>query len=106
MRFTKLVQDFDKLCDRLREYCDELSQLKFEVVEMEKSVEQFNENYEDDPELLGFRRLHCDGDGKVDVEEIVTFTSLFEAFLRVADRRSSGYLIKSDENGWLGYVQA
>lgn len=105
VRFTKLVQDFDRLCDQLRDFCEELSNLKFEVVEMEKSVERFNSEYEDDLELLGFRQLHCDGDGKVNVEEIVTFTALFEAFLRVADRRDSGYAIKSDENGNVGYVQ-
>lgn len=106
VRFTKLVQDFDKLCDELRDFCDQLSNLKFEVVEMEKSVELFNENYEDDLELLGFKQLHCDGDGKVDVSEIVTLTSLFEAFLRIADRRDNGYVIKSDENACLGYVPA
>lgn len=102
--FTKLVQDFDKLCDELRNFCDELSNLDFKVVEMEKSVEYFNSEYEDDLELLGFKHLHCDGDGKVNVEEIITFTALFEAFLRVADRRDSGYTIKSDENGNIGYV--
>ena len=36
--YTKLVQEFDKLCDELRDYCDRLSNLKFEVIEMEKSV--------------------------------------------------------------------
>ena len=104
VRFTKLVQDFDKLCDELRDFCDELSNLKFEIVEMQKSVDRFNSDYEDDLELLGFKQLQCDDNGKVNVEEIVTLTSLFEAFLRVADRRDSGYLIKSDENGNLGYV--
>lgn len=104
VRFTKLVQDFDKLCDELRDYCDELSNLKFEVIEMEKSVERFNTDYEDDLELLGFRQLYCDGDGKVDISEICTIKSLAEAFFRVADRSDSGYQIKSDENGNVGYV--
>ena len=57
--YTKLVRDFDKLCDELRDYCDELSQLKFEVIEMEKAVYEFNERYSDDLELLGFKPLHC-----------------------------------------------
>ena len=104
VRFTKLVQDFDKLCDELRDYCDELSNLKFEVIEMEKSVERFNTEYEDDLDLLGFKQLHCDGDGKVDISEICTIKSLAEAFFRVADRSDSGYQIKSDENGNVGYV--
>lgn len=104
VRFTKLVQDFDKLCDELRDYCDELSNLKFEVIEMEKSVERFNTEYEDDLDLLGFKQLRCDGDGKVDISEICTIKSLAEAFFRVADRSDSGYQIKSDENGNVGYV--
>lgn len=104
IRFTKLVQDFDKLCDELRDYCDELSNLKFEVIEMEKSVERFNTEYEDDLDLLGFKQLHCDGDGKVDISEICTIRSLAEAFFRVADRSDSGYQIKSDENGNVGYI--
>ena len=104
VRFTKLVPDFDKLCDELRDYCDELSNLKFEVIEMEKSVERFNTEYEDDLDLLGFKQLNCDGDGKVDISEICTIKSLAEAFFRVADRSDSGYQIKSDENGNVGYV--
>lgn len=102
--YTKLVQDFDRLCDELRAYVDELSNLSFEVVEMEKSVELFNEKYADDLELLGFKQLHCDGDGKVNVEEIAPILCLFEAFMRIADRSDFGYNIKSDENGNIGYV--
>lgn len=106
VRFTKLVQDFDKLCDELRDYCDELSNLKFEVIEMKKSVERFNTEYEDDLDLLGFKQLHCDGDGKVDISEICTIRSLAEAFFRVADRSDSGYVLKTDGAGNLGYVHA
>ena len=103
VKFTKLVQDFDKLCDELREYCNELSLMSFEIVEMNKSVDSFNETYGDDLELLGFKKLECDEQGRVDVTEIVTLTSLFEAFLRVADRRDSGYQLKTDLEGRLHY---
>lgn len=99
--YTKLVRDFDKLCDELRDYCDELSQLKFEVIEMEKAVYEFNERYSDDLELLGFKSLHCNEDGTVNVEEIATILSLFEAFTRLADRSDSGYSLKSNEDGHL-----
>ena len=102
--FTKLVQDFDKLCDQLRDYCDELSQLKFEVIEMEKSVDRFNEEYADDLELLGFESLQCDSDGKVDVSEIYTLTCLYEAFLRVADRTDSGYVLRKSDDNLVQYV--
>jgi hypothetical protein len=103
--FTKLVQDFDKLCDELRDFCDELSNLDFKVVEMEKSVEEFNSRYEDDLELLGFKQLHCDGDGKVDVSEIMTFVSLYESFIRIARRESSGYCLAGDNDGHIQYVE-
>jgi hypothetical protein len=104
--YTKLVQDFDKLCNEIRDFCDELSNLDFKVVELEKSIEEFNSRYEDDLELLGFRKLQCPEEGKVDVSEIVTFTCLFESFLRIARRVDSGYVLKSDENGWLYYTEA
>lgn len=102
--YTRLIQDFDKLCDELRDFCDQLSNLKFEVVEMEKAVDAFNCRYEDDLELLGFKQLHCDGDGKVDVNEIVTFVALFEAFAHIADRTESGYKLKIDDDGCAYYT--
>lgn len=94
--YTKLVQDFDKLCDELRNYCDKLSNLKFEVIEMEKSVEHFNNGYEDDLELLGFDPLVCDGNGVVDISEVMTLQCLKEAFFRIADRSNSGYRLITD----------
>lgn len=78
--FTKLVQDFDKLCDQLRDYCDELSNLKFEVIEMEKSVDSFNIQYESDLEVMEFQELRCDSEGVVDLSEIIMLQSLTEAF--------------------------
>ena len=89
--YTKLVQDFDKLCDELRDYCDELSNLKFEIIEMQKIVDEFNDEYADDLELLGFDYLRCSDDGSVNVKEISTIRCLIEAFLRLADRSKLGY---------------
>ena len=37
-----------------------------------------------DLELLGFKPLTCDADGKVDISEIQTLKSLLDAFLKVA----------------------
>ena len=84
--YTKLVQDFDKLCDQLRDYCDELSNLKFEVVEMQKAVDIFNEEYADDLEIMEFDYLRCDDYGIVDISEIIMLKSLHEAFVRLARR--------------------
>lgn len=96
--YTQLVQDFDKLCDELRDFCDKLSKEKFEVVEMEKAVEDFNSIYEDDLEYLGFDELDCDGNGFVDVSEIRALDCLMAAFAKVACRKDNGYLLKINEN--------
>ena len=95
--YTQLVQDFDKLCDKLRDYCDGLSNLRYEDIAMEATVEMFNDQYRDDLEYLGFEDLECI-DGVVDIEEISSLSCLQEAFLKLADRRDVGYLIQIDKN--------
>ncbi len=89
--FTKLVRDFDRLCDELRDYVDGLSKLKFEIVEMEKSVEDFNYQYQDDLGYLGFEELEVNEAGEVDISEIYQLQCLAEAFQKIADRRDAGY---------------
>ena len=101
--YTKLVQDFDRLCDELRDYCDGLSKQKFEFIEMEKSVEEFNNRYADDLEYLGFQYLKCSEDGKVDVSEIGTLECLLEAFLKLADRSAYSYKLVFDDDGQCSY---
>jgi hypothetical protein len=91
--YTVLVRDFDKLCDEIREYVDGLSKMKFEVIEMEKAVYEFNDLYADDLDLLGFDPLTCDGEGVVDISEIMTLQCLVQAFWRVADRKNLGYVL-------------
>lgn len=95
--YTKLVQDFDKLCDSIRNFCDELSDMKLEVVEMEKTVEMFNDEYETDLELLGFDPLTCDYEGKVDISEIRTLKCLYEAFRRLAERNNGTLKVDIDK---------
>ena len=94
--YTQLVQSFDKLCDQLREYCDGLSNLSYENLQMERTVEMFNEQYHDDLEYLGFEYLEC-YDGVVDIEEISSLDCLREAFLKLADRRDVGYSLQFDK---------
>lgn len=91
--YTKLVQDFDKLCDELRDFCDQLSKLSFEVTAMQQAVENFNCQYADDLELLGFSPLVCDDEGVVDVSEIIALRCLSEAFMKKADYYDNGYKI-------------
>ena len=95
IRTVKLVQDFDRLCDEIRDYVDDLSNRNFMIEAMKESVERFNEQYSEDLEYLGFDPLHVELD-KVDCSEILQLTSLFEAFIRVASKRDLGYRIERD----------
>ena len=92
--YTKLVQDFDRLCDELRGYCDTLSQQSFEITEMQRVVDEFNENYGDDLDYLEYQSLKCDEQGIVDISEICLLTCLEEAFYRIANRKNEGYTIE------------
>ena len=95
VKTVKLVQDFDRLCDEIRDYVDDLSNRNFLIDAMEDSVERFNEQYAEDLECLGFGPLHVELD-KVDISEISQVVSLHEAFIRVADKRDLGYRIERD----------
>lgn len=97
VKLVRLVQDFDKLCDQLRDFCDELSKKDFKKEVMQEAVDLFNDHYYDDLSYLGFSELICE-DGKVDIEEISQLTSLVEAFFNVASRPSLGYKVKVDGN--------
>ena len=89
------MQDFDRLCDEIRDYVDELSNKNFSIEAMEDSVERFNEQYAEDLEYLGFDPLHIKLD-KVDISGISQVVSLYEAFIRMADKRELGYRIERD----------
>ena len=91
VEYTRLVQSFDRLCDQLRDFCDELSKQSFEIVEMQKAVDEFNDVYENDLDYLGFQYLRCDEQGIADISEILRLQSLTEAFLRTAKRSDEGY---------------
>lgn len=93
--FVKVVQDFDRLCDQIRDYVDDLSNRNFMIEAMRESVERFNEQYSEDLEYLGFDPLYLELD-KVDCSEILQVVSLYEAFIRVASKRDLGYRIERD----------
>jgi hypothetical protein len=92
--WTELVRDFDKLCDELREYVNDLSQTNFEKCEMDRIVEDFNDHYANDLEMLDFAELTCDEEGIVDLSEVMHMQCLTEAFMKIADRESVGYKLK------------
>jgi hypothetical protein len=81
--YTKLVQDFDKLCDSLRDYCDIISKADYAAIKMQRIVHDFNYTYEKDLEFLGFCDLECSEDGIVNISEILNLHCLYEAFLKL-----------------------
>lgn len=89
--YTKLVQDFDKLCDNIRDFCDDLSNQSFEVITMQLAVEEFNNRYIEDLIHLGYAELVCNAEGVVDISEIMTLECLREAFERIVDKTNLGY---------------
>lgn len=91
VEFVRLVQAFDKLCDEIREFVNNLSKLCYETEEMCKIVEEFNDTYTDDLEILGFDYLRVSDAGEVDVAEIYTLQCLAEAFQKIANRKDVGY---------------
>ena len=99
VKFVKLVQDFDKLCDELRDYVNDLSKASYEKEEMHNIVDTFNSIYENDLELLGFEELEVNEAGEVDITEIYTLQCLAEAFQRLANRKDAGYHLVYDGSG-------
>ncbi len=96
VEFVRLVQAFDRLCDEIREFVNDLSKHSYELGEMQKIVEEFNDIYADDLELLGFKELEVNEAGEVDIAEIYTLQCLAEAFQRLADRKDVGYHLAYD----------
>jgi hypothetical protein len=63
---------------------------------MNKIVDQFNEDYANDLELLGFDYLEVNENGEVDIKEIYTLQCLAEAFQKLANRKDVGYRLVYD----------
>lgn len=105
VEMVKLVQDFDKLCDQLRDYVNELSTQDFAARALERTVDLFNENYYDDLAYLGYSELVVE-DGKVDISEIRQLDCLYEAFCRLANKKDVGYKLERCGEGYVKYVEA
>lgn len=101
--YVKLVQDFDKLCDEIRDYVNSLSQTDFISEELHKVVDRFNSYYEADLEYLGIKKLEVTEDNKIYVGEIDKLTFTLDAFKELADRSEYG-LTLNIENDYAYYI--
>lgn len=82
---TKVVRDFDKLCDDLRDLVNEYSKMSYEDQLLAAHIDQFNTTYETDLEVIGAEPLEVTS-GEVDVSSILKLASLTEALLRLFGR--------------------
>ena len=58
--YVELVQDFDKLCDEIRDYVNELSKRDFAKDTIGRILDDFNYEYEDDLDNLGIEPLEAE----------------------------------------------
>lgn len=101
--YTKLVQDFDKLCDELRDYVNDLSLMDFKEQKLIELVENFNDTYSVDLKNLNIEQLKVD-DGKVNVQEIyLKSLALWKLFYGMMNRYGDyGYRVEIDNGlAWL-----
>jgi hypothetical protein len=82
---TKVVRDFDRLCDSLRDLVNEYSKMNYEDQVLAANVEHFNIIYESDLDLIGASPLEVLS-GEVDVSGILKLTSLTEALVHLFGR--------------------
>lgn len=90
---TKLVREFDKLCDRLRDLVDGYSKSNtFDQCKLEDAVERFNFAYGDDLDSLGFDGPVAKGD-YVELNQIADYQAFMDCFeLCLGDDRRRAYI--------------
>ena len=95
--YVELVRDFDKLCDKIRDYVNELSKRDLKLDCLVNTIEAFNYEYSDDLEATNTPELYITDGNKIDIANI-KLDSLREAFMRVANRYCEGYEVKLENN--------
>ena len=94
--YTKLVQDFDKLCDEIRDYVNELSKRDLKLDCLNQTAIMFNTKYYNDLKETNTPKVEVIDD-QIDISNI-KLSSLREAFMRVANRYCDGYEVKLENN--------
>ncbi len=77
---TELVRDFDKLCDDIRNYVNELSKVDIVNEILTEVAENFNEEYEEDMNLLEIDPLTV-VDNKIDLKDLSTSKVMSDMFI-------------------------
>lgn len=82
--YTKIVQDFDKLCDDIREYTNDLSKTDIALTILERAVDHFNIEYRNDLETLNIPKL-MNENKTINVEKIMKINCLYESFIDILE---------------------
>jgi hypothetical protein len=77
---VKVVRDFDRLCDTLRDIVNEYSKRNFEEDKLANAVERFYSEYGDDLEDLNIQGPKVDGD-KVRLYDIQYYRAFMDCFI-------------------------
>lgn len=94
--YTKLVQDFDKLCDELRDLVNSYSKLDLQKFLLESVVDEFNYDYEDDLESLNIEPLAIKKENDeltVDLTSLEALKALKLAFMTILRNTQLNYSI-------------
>jgi hypothetical protein len=78
---VKVVREFDKLCDRLRDLVNEYSKKSFDVDKLCDAVQRFENDYYSDLEKLELEGPCMEGD-RVRLNDIADYTVFMECFIR------------------------
>ena len=76
---VKIVREFDKLCDRLRDLVNEFSKKSFDVDKLEDALTCFGDQYGDDLDLLSLDGPVLEGD-RVKLNDIIDFAAFMHCF--------------------------
>ena len=87
--YVELVQDFDKLCDEIRDYVNVLSKRDFAKDTIGRILDDFNYEYEDDLNNLGIEPLEAENNC-IDYSGLSKLKCLVQAFMDTVHSYENG----------------
>lgn len=78
---VKIVREFDKLCDRLRDLVNEYSKRSFDADKLEYAVQRFDDEYFSDLSKLRLAGPTMEGD-RVKLNDIAYYRAFMECFIK------------------------
>lgn len=96
---VKIVREFDKLCDRLRDLVNEFSKKSFDADKLEYAVQRFDDEYSSDLSKLGLAGPTMEGD-RVKLNDIAYYHAFMECFIKCIGE-DSGRIATDSEDKYL-----